>query len=78
MGLLSGVLGVSQAGFCSRLVEESAGSVRLAWSVSKVLGLHYVGVCSWSCVSRYGARYFAAIFAGGDQVGVSVISELNP
>jgi hypothetical protein len=31
-----------------------------------------------SRVSRYGARYFAAIFVGGDQVGVSVISELNP
>jgi hypothetical protein len=23
-------------------------------------------------------RYFAAIFAGGDHLGVSVISELNP
>jgi ABC-2 type transport system permease protein len=33
---------------------------------------------SRSSVSRYGARYFAAIFVGGDQVGVSVISELNP
>ena len=40
-------------------------------------GVH-VDALSRSSVSRYGARYFAAIFVGGDQVGVSVISELNP
>jgi hypothetical protein len=31
-----------------------------------------------SCSARYGARYFAAILLGGGEVGVSVISELNP
>ena len=28
--------------------------------------------------ARHGARYLAAILLGGDQVGVSLISELNP
>ena len=38
----------------------------------------HVEVLSRSCSPRYGARYFAAILLGGDHVGVSVISELNP
>ena len=38
---------------------------------------HGIGLVeSRSC--RYGARYLAAILFGGDHVGVSVISELNP
>jgi hypothetical protein len=28
--------------------------------------------------SRYGARYLATIFVGGDQLGVSLISEVDP
>ena len=32
----------------------------------------------WSSCWRYGARYWAAIFVGGDQVGASLISELEP
>ena len=39
---------------------------------------HQVRAVSWSRASRYGARYFAAILLGGDQVDSSVISELNP
>ena len=31
-----------------------------------------------SSLSRYGARYLAAIFVGGDHGGVSLIVELNP
>jgi len=54
---------------------------RLAGDQARPAGIlsgFHVGVLSWSSVSRYGARYFAAIFVGGDQVGVSVICELNP
>ena len=31
----------------------------------------YAGTLAWSSVSRYGARYFATIFPGGDHLGVS-------
>jgi hypothetical protein len=68
------------SGVCIRCPAGGVGSViteHQARPASIVSGIH-VAVLARSSASRYGARYFAAIFVGGDQVGVSVISELNP
>lgn len=57
----------SQRGRCGRPVSGGIGGSR---------ALHVVAARSRD--SRYGARYFAAVLVGGNQVGFSLISELDP